>query len=183
MKSFNIIQYNCRNANRGMCQPFFDSISPAEHHVLAIQEPSYNGFTKSTYCPRNFTLSYDAAPTTKVCYMVSRNIDAGHWRRQQFGPCVAMLCLQLEGLETTIINVYKPQGEGFNGQTLSAVKEALELAKGEIILLGDFNMHHPSWGGIHVTSETQAERLLLETEARGLKLATVQGEPTWKRGQ
>ena len=39
------------------------------------------------------------------------------------------------------------------------------------------------WGGIHVTSEMQAERLLLETKAWGLKLATVQGEPTWKRGQ
>ena len=44
-------------------------------------------------------------------------------------------------------------------------------------------MHHPSWGGIHVASEMQAERLLLKMEVRGLKLATVQGEPTWKRGQ
>ena len=115
--------------------------------------------------------------------MVSRNIDAGHWRRQQFGPCVATLWFRLEGLETTIINVYKLQEEGLNGQALSTLKEALKLAKGEVILLGDFNMHHPAWGGIHVASETQAKRLLLEVEARGLKLATVQGEPTWKRGQ
>ena len=105
--------------------------------------------------------------------MVSRSINAGYWRRQQFRPCVATLWLQLEGLETTIINVYKPQGEGFNGQALSAIKKALELAKGEIILLGDFNMHHPLWGSIHVASEMQAKCLLLETEARGLKLATV----------
>jgi hypothetical protein len=51
------------------------------------------------------------------------------------------------------------------------------------MLLGDFNMHHPAWGGIHVTGETQAERLLHEIEAKGLKLATPRGEPTWKRGQ
>ena len=57
--------------------------------------------------------------------MVSCDIDASYWRRQQFGPCVAMLGLQLEGLEITIINVYKPQEEGFNGQALSAIKEAL----------------------------------------------------------
>ena len=183
MKSFSVIQYNCGNANRGACRPFFDSVSPAEHQVLAIQEPSYNRFTKSTYCPRNFILTYNAAPTTKVCFMVSRSIDAGHWKRQQFGPCVATLWIRLEGREVTIINVYKPQGETFNGQALSAVREALELAKGEVMLLGDFNMHHPAWGGIHVTGETQAERLLHEIEAKGLKLATPRGEPTWKRGQ
>ncbi|KAF2191894.1 hypothetical protein K469DRAFT_746285, partial [Zopfia rhizophila CBS 207.26] len=34
-----------------------------------------------------------------------------------------------------------------------------------------------------VASEAQAEHLLLETEARGLRLATPRGEPTWKRGQ
>ena len=183
MKSFSVIQYNCGNANRGACRPFFDSVSPAEYQVLAIQEPNYNRFTKSTYCPRNFTLSYDAAPITKVCFMVSRKIDAGHWKCQQFGPYVAMLWLWLEGLEVTIINVYKPQGEGFNGQALSAVKEALELAKGEIMLLGDFNIHYPAWGGIHIASKAQSERLLHETEVRGLKLATPKGEPTWKRGQ
>ena len=80
MKNFNIIQYNCGNANQGACRPFFDSIVPAEYQVLAIQKLNYNGFTKSIYCPRNFTLSYDAAPTIKVCFMVSRNIDTGYWR-------------------------------------------------------------------------------------------------------
>ena len=65
----------------------------------------------------------------------------------------------------------------------SCICNTLELAKGEIILLGDFNMHHPAWGGIHIESEIQAECLLHETEARGLKLATPRGEPTWKRGQ
>ena len=155
---------------------------PAEYQVLAIQEPSYNRFIKSTYCPRCFILLYNAALMTKVCSMVSHNIDTGYWKRQQFGPYVTILWLLLEECEVIIINVYKLQEEGFNRQALSAVKEALELAKGETILLGDFNIHHPAWGGIHITSETQAERLLYETEARGLKLAILRGEPTWKRG-
>jgi len=55
---------------------------------------------------------------------------------------------------------------------------AIEEAKGEIILLGDFNAHHPIWGGKHVASEEQAERLLAETDAKGLVLATPKGEPT-----
>ena len=60
---------------------------------------------------------------------------------------------------------------------------AIEEAKGEVILLGDFNAHHLMWGGKHIASEEQAERLLAETNTRGLILATLKGEPIWKRGQ
>jgi len=55
---------------------------------------------------------------------------------------------------------------------------AIEEAKGEIILLGDFNAHYPMWGGRYVVSEEQVEHLLAETDARGLVLATPKGELT-----
>jgi hypothetical protein len=91
--------------------------------------------------------------------------------------------VRLEGLEITIINVYNPREDGPQIRTWPEVKTAIEEAKGEIILLGDFNAHHPMWGGKHIASEEQAERLLAETDARGLILATPKGEPIWKRGQ
>lgn len=55
-------------------------------------------------------------------------------------------------------------------------------ASGEVLLLGDFNSHHPHWGGTHAASEPQAEHLLTETSAAGLHLTTPRGDPTWKRG-
>jgi len=30
---------------------------------------------------------------------------------------------------------------------------AIEEAKGEVILLGDFNAYHPIWGGKYIASE------------------------------
>jgi len=60
---------------------------------------------------------------------------------------------------------------------------AIEEAKGEIILLGNFNTYYLIWGGKYVVSEEQAERLLAETDTRGLVLTTLKGEPIWKRGQ
>jgi len=54
---------------------------------------------------------------------------------------------------------------------------AIEEAKGEIILLGDFNAHYLIWGRKYIASEEQVERLLAETNARGLVLATLKGEP------
>lgn len=32
--------------------------------------------------------------------------------------------------------------------------------EGEYIILGDFNLHHPSWGGTGIQSDTEAEDLL-----------------------
>jgi len=60
---------------------------------------------------------------------------------------------------------------------------AIKEAKGEIILLGDFNAHYLMWGRKYIASEEQAERLLAETNTKGLVLAILKGEPIWKRGQ
>src|SRR6266705_2303488 len=54
-----IIQYNCGNANHRLARPLLNSLDPGKHHILAIQEPYYNTYTKSTYCPQGFQLLYD----------------------------------------------------------------------------------------------------------------------------
>jgi hypothetical protein len=60
-----------------------------------------------------------------------------------------------------------------------AVKEAQEQ---EVILLGDFNCHHPAWGGRGTATEKQADHLLKATQGWNLSLETPPGEPTWRRG-
>jgi hypothetical protein len=48
-------------------------------------------------------------------------------------------------------------------------------------LLGDFNTHHPVWGGNYIAAEEQATHLLAATEGSGLQLLTERGTPIWKR--
>jgi len=56
-------------------------------------------------------------------------------------------------------------------------------AEGEHILLGDFNLHHPFWGGVTVTcADNAADDLIRATEAAGLSLATEAGMETWVKG-
>ena len=50
------------------------------------------------------------------------------------------------------------------------------------LLLGDFNAHHPTWGGRGIACEQSAEHLLEEMERRELALITPEGEVTWRRG-
>ena len=51
--------------------------------------------------------------------------------------------------------------------------------KGEYILLGDFNLYYPFWGGIAVISaDNAADDLIRATEAASLSLATKVGIET-----
>ena len=77
----------------------------------------------------------------------------------------------------TIINVYNPREDGPQIRIWPKVKMAIEEAKGEIILLGDFNIYHPIQGGKYIASEEQVEHLLAETDAKGLVFVTLRGEP------
>ena len=182
MSKLTILQYNCGNANHQKVWPWFDATSQFTHQVLAIQEPGYNKLSQSTYCPKGFTLLYEALPTTQVCFMVSKEVNAAYWSHKQHGPYVAVLQLLLCEMTVSIINVYNPRGSGPRINAWTVLETALGEAVGEVILLGDFNAHHPAWGGMQAASETQAEHLLYATSTRGLCLLTPVGDPTWKRG-
>src|SRR5437763_6913223 len=105
-----IVQYNCGNANHIKTRSLFDSLDLTHQLIIAVQEPFFRRRQGDTYCLRNYTLAYEAGPNTKVCFMVSREIDATYWSRKQYGPDMAALHLREEEHEFTIINVYNPEG-------------------------------------------------------------------------
>lgn len=179
MDRLTIIQHNVGNSNAKATRPLYDSlIYPT---LLAIQEPAYNKLTRSTYCPRLYELAYEAQPGTKVCFMIRK--DQGIiWRRHQYGPNVAALRMRMAGETLTVVNVYSPRCTGERIQAAGRLNEALEAVEGRVLVVGDFNTHHPAWGGIGTTRETQAENLLANTRAKGLSLCTPAGEATWARG-
>jgi len=59
---------------------------------------------------------------------------------------------------------------------LPKVEIAIEEAKGEVMLLGDFNAYYLAWSGKHIAIEEQVERLLAKTNTRGLLLAILKGK-------
>ena len=93
-----------------------------------------------------------------------------------------MITLRLASGPITVINVYNPRGSGSRICTWDLIQQALSEADGEIILLGDFNAHHPAWGGVQAATEPQGNHLRNETTRQGLRLTTPRGIPTWKRG-
>lgn len=176
-----ILQFNCGLANHKATKPILDAANPNTHQVLAIQEQAFNRYTGSTYCPRGYSLAGGSEAASRVCFMVSSRISSHTWSFQPYSQNVAALHLH-HTKDMTIINVYNPRSNGPQIQTWQTIQQALREAKGEIMLLGDFNAHHPSWGGPQAACETQSEHLRTATMASGLSLLTPCGLPTWKRG-
>src|ERR1700761_542540 len=174
-----LIQYNCGHSNGKASRALFDSFEAPI--VIALQEPAYNPLSRSTYCPAKYQLAYDAKPETRVCFMIRRDVGESRWSRKQFGPNVATLTLRLAEEIISIINVYNPRQRGPRIQTWPKIAQALIEARGEVLLLGDFNTNHPDWGGIGAACDQEAEHLLLATGREGLDLITATGEPTWRR--
>lgn len=145
-----------------LLRPWFDNVSQTEHHILAIQEPGYKKHTKRTYCPSGFALLHEGIPTTKVCLIVSKALNPATWRYKIHGPHIGALYLFDLGdliLDTTIINVYNPSSDTPTIRAWPAIELAIQNAKGEVLLLGDFNTHRSAWEGIGTAKEPQADRL------------------------
>jgi len=114
--------------------------------------------------------------------MIKRDVGNAQWRRRQYGPNVAALELDIDQGKLTIINVYNPRTSSPRLQEWPSIATALEEARGEILVIGDFNSHHPAWGGRGAACEQGAQHLLVETGRRDLALLTPEGEVTWRRG-
>jgi len=120
--------------------------------------------------------------------MVSKALDIGSWACQAEHPDITTLTLRSSRGPIDIINVYNPKPVTPRSRTPSrlpevkkAIRDSVEGER-EIILLGDFNLHHPRWGGIHCAADDLAGDLLAEAEQQGLALALPPGSVTWRRG-
>ena len=104
-----IIQYNCGNANHRLARPFFDSLDPGQHHIVAVQEPYFNTRTKSTYVPPGYHLVYHPEAPTRVCVMVSKQLDVRLWAGHAVCEDIAVLTLETERGPIDVKNVYNPK--------------------------------------------------------------------------
>jgi hypothetical protein len=53
--------------------------------------------------------------------------------------------------------------------------------EGEHMIVEDFNLHHPSWGGAGTQGDAEAEDLLEIMDAYDIEIVTELGVMTWER--
>lgn len=120
----------------------------------------------------------------RTCFFVSKAIAVESWQTTIHSPDLITLSLTTTTNVIHIHNYYNPPSAHTSTElgTLSILPRALAM-QGQHILLGDFNLHHPLWGGItSPTHHTLANHLIETATAANLNLALPRGTITRRRG-
>jgi hypothetical protein len=180
-----IIQFNCGRANYSLARTFFDALDPKRHQVIALQDPGKHKDTKATYTPRGYYLAMDFSESSKTAFLISREINQSDWGWQNQGNDASVLCLKIQQTWTRIINTYIPEKQYHpDGHERAFVDLGRILGWSEVptLLLGDFNTHHPSWGGEDTRTDPTGETLCELQQINGLQLLTPPGTVTFQKG-
>lgn len=189
MREFRILQYNAGKSARRQ-QSLLAHPATRKYDLIAVQEPSYNPVTGGTHCAggSGFWSVYEArGKNTRVALLVNKRLRLADWSAWQENDCIQVFRLWTPEGVLRVVNVYVA-AEG--GRVVLGPDSALRrvprllVEEEECVLLGDFNLHHPSWGGERVRRADEAARELIDmTSQRDLHLATSQGAVTWRGGR
>ena len=119
-----ILQFNCNKANSGKEKEFFEALHPKLHHIVAIQEPQIIASSLSTYTPVGYSLALHPHITTRVAFLVSRELDPSAWSVLSLSRDVSCLLVKTKGFQLGIINVYNPGPQSQRQGQPSALPEA-----------------------------------------------------------
>jgi hypothetical protein len=206
-----ILQYNVRKECTKVMTPLLEDDEVKNIDVLAIQEPWFNKKTGSFYNPgfSRFHLLHKTGEDTRTCFYVNKRLKVDDWDVEfSGGDCCSLRLRREEGPNIWIHNIYNPSPSSVNDpsppQFIDSLQGSLNLdgslnsdssmnteepphvegllnRSGEHIVLGDFNLHHPSWNNHgRFTYHASSDALLEWAARRQLKLTLPADSVTWR---
>jgi hypothetical protein len=185
MSSLQILQYNTQKSKNKVMIPLFEDHKTKEFDIIAVQEPWSNPLAPTTYNPRQseFHLVY-GKEKGRTCFCVNKKLDTNKWTEIFHSPDFCSVQIELEDQVWNIHNLYsQPLGNSRNTEFDSPIWILGEVLKGpgQHIVLGDFNLHHPLWSGLHDPTFHDMSTVLIDClQEYGLTLLTPPGTTTWE---
>jgi ribonuclease HI len=167
-----------------------NGVHPDDWDILAIQEPPISHLNLAVGITSKWRSVYPSdylsanQPRSRSILLINSNISTNAWKNVYIGsPDVTAIELSTSQGRIQILNVYN---DGAHNKTLEILDQHLDsLARDiNVILLGDFNRHHPLWDeprNQHLFTEarlTAAEPLLEILATYDLKMTLPEGLPT-----
>ncbi|KAF2802659.1 DNase I-like protein, partial [Mytilinidion resinicola] len=178
-KTITIVQYNAHASRDTVLVEFLRRMEETEDRpmVIAIQEPWRPQSRNTTTATPSYYLAHADIPDVRTCFYINKEIALSDWEIQVHSKDLCTLLLRLQDRTVQIHNLYNPQPRGHTAEL-----PGLFTPGHEHMLVGDFNLHHPLWGGERVVAvEDEAAELVRVTRAAGLQLTTERGIETWRR--
>lgn len=187
-RELRILQYNVQKSKDVVLASLFQDPRILEYDILAIQEPWRNPFIATSYHPMkaHFRLTYLDDAATRVCFYVNNRIDPSTWSVSYITKDIIALEITNSHNKLHIFNVYNE----VTTETLSHLGEVISRTDpyDELMVLGDFNLHHPLWSTTHRHANhgiSAVQPLLTIIEDFHLQLLTAPGATThrWNGGE
>src|SRR5436190_13006668 len=160
------------------------AILRTDYDVIAVQEMPRDATRGTVYCPRmsNYYLVVEDDRGSRAALYVNKRYALGDWTSETGRDWCSMTFRGVGGQEpVTVISVYVEQQQ-HRGTAWSTPIHAFrsETRRGEIVLVGDFNLKHPLWDRLGRTEA--GSDVLLDLAVRWqLRLVTPWGELTRQR--
>lgn len=179
-----ILQYNTRKSREIMAEAFH-RYEIVDYDILAIQEPYRNPFQRTTHhlMKGRFHLLYMDSRGTRSCIFVNKRIDPATWNVRYVNEDICVLYLETGLGLLALYNVYNDPDDDDKTRTLRTLAAELRAGKPEnhLLLLGDFNLHHPQWSGVRTRTTCPEARTFLDiTESSHLWQLTPVGLKTYR---
>lgn len=184
--TLNIIQYNVNKSKNRVQHHFLQALDPLKHHVVALQEPWRHPTENTTVKHPAYHLVFPDGHKGRTCIYVSKHLAVGKWRAEspqvETNGDITSISLQTDRGKIFINNIYNPPPLSRSSRDLGTLKYLPKLLskEGQHILVGDFNLHHPRWGGEIVLSHHKlAEELIELLGSKNMELVLPEGTVTW----
>lgn len=181
-----ILQHNHRKSKGQTTIPSLADPKVLAHHFICLQECHRNKNKNSTYCPRS-TGFHAVCPDFKnfrVATLVNNEIPTNAWSSECPGPDLCTIRVQTDNGPINIHNVYNPSPQSETQRrpgTLPMLRKQLRKP-GKHVIVGDFNLHHPLWGGTRqITQQASADILIDILDEFDLVPVLEPGTITWER--
>jgi hypothetical protein len=144
---------------------FLAKTDVAEADIIAVQEPWENPYNDTTYHPLKQTheLLYPNSSETggraRVCMYVAKRVTT--WTHHVHSAFCHELRFKTTLGELRFFNIYNECGTTTTVELVQTVLEQMgTIVNPMIIIAGDFNLHHPSWGGINSRQDAGADKVI-----------------------
>ena len=184
-----ILQYNVAR-KRPVMADLFANKEINDIDIIAVQEPwrNFDTLTIPQLDKERFELVYPSQyPQARVCFFINKRAELSSWKYKfHTGDLATVTVKTTDGRKIRIHNIYNQKLDDDQQPTLERLSEVLEgptsgneVIQDEQMIVGDFNLHHPAWGGVNSITDKKSSELLDITESLSMDQLLPRGTATY----
>jgi exonuclease III len=163
-----IIQYNTHRSRDVVMADFLANPEVSKADIIAVQEPWENPYNDTTYHPLKQTheLLFPSSAETgggraRVCIYISERVGT-NWTHYAHSEFCQEVRFQTGLGEICFFNIYNECGTTGTVDLLNNLLcgNQQRHSRRHLMIAGDFNLHHPTWGGIEATQDSGSDKLI-----------------------